>query len=214
MLRLYRSMALPVAAIGFALAFALPLPGLAAGVQDAGARPAGFLAVALSAPAGGEQLETLDEVVVQGRRLFERITALEDRFYGLYNELNANDDFDVHCSTTMLLTQEDSLIDQRACLAGFYIEALAHSGAWEARCRQESPCYEPPPPELVLFARRTEFERHVLEVVNSDPRLKAMVLEREALENEGLSIRERYLSLYAERFAGREGYRSRTRRAP
>lgn len=49
---------------------------------------------------GAAPQETPDEVVVRGRRIGELRAEVEDarqRVYGLFNDINSNDDFDVRC---------------------------------------------------------------------------------------------------------------------
>jgi hypothetical protein len=45
-----------------------------------------------------ETLEELDEIVLQGKRLQQRIREAETRFYRVYNEVNSSPDLDVTCS--------------------------------------------------------------------------------------------------------------------
>lgn len=64
-----------------------------------------------------DPLEELEEVWVHGRSLANRITDAEDEFFALYNKVNKNNKFDVHCGY-MNLTR-DSMIMVRTCVPDF-----------------------------------------------------------------------------------------------
>ena len=190
----------------------------------------GLRPVAMEQPVGQrapETLQELDEVIVQGTRLADRIIALEDRFYKLYNELNENDDFDVHCAyvdsslfANDVAADPASRINQRVCNVAFFVDALSEQIRHNAMCERRNDefdqddlidpiCYEAPPAELVMLERQQEYMGNLVKVVNSDPRLKAMVMEREALEHEGQMLTNRYAELEALDAAAAERARRR-----
>lgn len=88
-----------------------------AGTAAAEAAPAVTPPASEAAPA----LE-LDEVWVHGKRLADRIEEAEDAFFALYNELNDDDRFDVHCGLTSL--QPGSMILKRSCVPGFMADRI------------------------------------------------------------------------------------------
>ena len=94
------------ARVSLVLASTLFFAGIAAAVE----------AAPDAAPAGGNPAPTmeLDEVWVHGKRLADRIEEAEDAFFGLYNELNDDDRFDVHCGLTIL---------QRGSITASYIRS-------------------------------------------------------------------------------------------
>lgn len=150
----------------------------------------------VAAEAGSQPLDELDEVVVSGARLVDQVIALENSFYQLYNEVNKQDQFDIYC--TRIPVREGSVELTRACLPQYYAEAFADSVEWHYRCQQTMPggfqapgCYTPPDPTFVLFARYPELSKHMVKVINSDPRLREMNRERAGLE---IQLRAAYAS--------------------
>jgi hypothetical protein len=133
-----------------------------------------------AAEIGSQPLDELDEVVISGVPLGDRILALENSFYQLYNELNKNDQFDMFCTQIPVRRGDPEMT--RACLPKFYADALSDSVTWHYRCQTTPACYTPPDPTFVLFARNQELRNHMKNVINSDPRLKEMNEIRTELE--------------------------------
>lgn len=78
----------------------------------------------VTAPAVEEE-EVLDEVVVQGTKLWklrEAVVDAEERFYSLYNELNKDKDFDVTCRMEAPL---GTRLKKRGCHISFMEDAQA-----------------------------------------------------------------------------------------
>lgn len=126
-------------------------------------------------PATGQE-QVLDEVLVQGTQLWklrEQMVEVEDRFYALYNKLNKDQDFDVHCH---IEAPTDRIVQERVCRIAYHENAQAI----EVKALLDE--HSAPPAEMVRQAREAEFEQHFLRVVNSDRRLVKLVREREALE--------------------------------
>lgn len=145
---------------------------------------AGFATVLPAAtvpqPGPGSALpeQELDEVFVRGTpmwKLRQAILDAEEQFYALYNELNGEGDFDVHCRMEAPL---GTRINRRVCRVAFFEEA-------EARFAQAMFTGVPElDPELVFLSRRDEYHRHALAVINGDRRLLRLVRERERLQRE------------------------------
>ncbi len=74
-------------------------------------------------------------------------------------------------------------------------------------------CPQPPPPQMVFFARRDEYVDNLLKVVNSDPRLKQMGAEVEALHREYDTLAHHYNDIKAQSVAaaGKNKPKSTTR---
>jgi hypothetical protein len=134
--------------------------------------------------------QELDEVIVSGmtlREMREAIVAAEQRFYDLYNELNQDDDFDIHCREHAPL---GTRIKQRQCLIAFQEEAQMMyaramlNGEYSAD------------PVMMALELRDEFRRNALAIINGDARLLRLVKERERLE-------EKYKAERRKRFKGR-----------
>jgi hypothetical protein len=131
----------------------------------------------------------LPEVVVESKRLSrmrQEIIQVENRFFALFNDLNTEDDFDVHCRHN---TPTGTRIQQRVCLVQFYEEAQAE---W---ARAQLTGDYAPPAELVALERGPEYRRRALAIINAHPELRRLVKERDALEKKFLATRK-------ERFKG------------
>lgn len=150
----------------------------------------------------------LDEVRVYGRHLYERITAAEDRFFALYNQLNGDDRYRMSCGYRSL--DGGSLIMTRVCIPGFLVDNLTLSSIIGGNCSGElgfssgrgftayvcdSGGYEPPPAGLYLMERKSELHRHMMSVVKSDPRLHAMADHLGGLHMELQSAQQRIVKI-------------------
>lgn len=126
--------------------------------------------------------QVLDEAVVSGTRLWDLRQAVikaDDAFYALFNELNQNDDFDMHCRVERLIGLH---ITQRMCRPG-YLEAAQADEAREALASMKGePATIAAPPAHVLLQREAEWRDNLLAVINSDPRLQKLFRERERLQ--------------------------------
>jgi len=85
-----------------------------------------------NADSGNNQEQVMEEVKVIGMRdllsLQRQVYKAEDRFYELFNELNDDDLYDIHCVNT---ERFGSRIRFRQCLPNFYIKATAdESQGW------------------------------------------------------------------------------------
>ena len=152
---------------GFALLVLIVAPALA-GAQTAG--NAGGLTTVVS------KVEQLDELQVVGKKLYRiRMGAVdvEDRFYALYNDLNQNDEFDIHCR---IEAPTGTLLKYRICRLALYEKAL------EEEARGFFTGDTPPPAQLVALARLTDYKQNALALINSNPQLRELIRQREELE--------------------------------
>ncbi len=94
------------------LALSLTFAGTAAAVESADTPFAAVDAAPME----------LEEIRVHGESLARRIERAEDDFFALYNILNADDRFDVHCGQMAL--HPGSMIMQRTCVPGFLVDQL------------------------------------------------------------------------------------------
>jgi hypothetical protein len=153
------------------------------------------------------ELDELDEVVVTGGRLYDRIVKAEDRFFKLYNELNDDDDFDTNCANVPI--DQDSRVEQRFCMPSFFADAKAEQVRLSQYClslqqkdedgnvTSTGPCYEPPSAEQLFFHRREDYVNNVMKVIKSDPDLIKMYEEVESLHRERAQYENRYEQLKA-----------------
>ncbi len=154
-----------------------------------------------------EELQELEEVIVVGGRLYDRIVKAEDRFFKRYNELNEEDDYDTNCASVPI--DQDSRIEQRFCMPSFFADAKAEQVRLSQYCLslQEKDedgnvtgngvCYEPPSAEQLFFHRRDEYVENMLKVVKNDPELTKMFQEVEALHRERVQYEHRFDELRA-----------------
>lgn len=198
------------ARVSLAALLALALPGWAVAQRPAipvaetpsGEQAAVPATVTTERPA--TELQELDEVVVTGGRLYDRIVKAEDRFFKAYNELNEDDDFDTNCANVPV--DQDSRIEQRFCMPSFFADAKAEQVRLSQLCLSmqhedeegniaNAPCYEPPSADQLFFHRREEYVTNMLKVIASDPDLRKMYLEVEALHRERAQYENRYNQL-------------------
>jgi len=136
------------------------------------------------------QSAVLDEVTVNGERvkveaLRRQIVQLEDQFYDRYNELNPNDDFDVHCIEE---ARTGTRFIKRSCRALYQEQALAEEGqaAFKAFQRMHpqqgnTPLSDSGPPvsaTLVIQRRLPEYKKNLEEVTRKHPELAGLLEER------------------------------------
>src|SRR5690606_5744290 len=81
------------------------------------AQTASATRTSLAEPTAVEDLLELDEVIVHGTNLRNRIVKAEDKFYKLYNQLNKDDDYDINCAYLSL--EQDTRIQDRLCAPSF-----------------------------------------------------------------------------------------------
>jgi hypothetical protein len=137
-------------------------------------------------PSHEQAIQELEEVTVRGTRLLDRIMALENRFYRLYNLLNKEDQYDISC-THWSQDTESERFNQRLCLVQFYVDAIEDEQNLQMVCAYP-PCFQAPPADLIVMAREAEYRNHMQEVISSDPRLRTMNRERAALEREAEEV--------------------------
>jgi hypothetical protein len=135
--------------------------------------------------------EVLPEMLVKGTRLYQMRKAIveaEDRFYALYNELNKNNDYDVHCKIEAPIGTK---LKERVCRAQFIERAQENEAvAVLAEIRGEAAGFALSP-DLVALEREEDFSKSMLDVINSDPRLRRLIRERDAIEKKYESERKK-----------------------
>jgi hypothetical protein len=118
----------------------------------------------------------LDEVQVVGKRLYqmrEDIIKAEEKFYALYNELNTDDDYDVHCTMEV---PTGTRFRYRTCKTVFLAKAQ------EAEARYFMTGEFAPSADVVALERRVEYQDKALALINAHPELRKLIREREELE--------------------------------
>jgi hypothetical protein len=92
------------------------------------AGPAWSVAAQESALPPSATLEELDEIVLNGKRMEQRMLESEQRFYQVYNQLNARKDFNVTCSFWASDPKSSGVGVVRmkqSCVPAFYADAVA-----------------------------------------------------------------------------------------
>jgi hypothetical protein len=164
----------------------LAVAGVVPAASDA--QPPG-MSVPVVVPTQSED-QLLDEVIVKDTRLWrfrQEMVKTEDKFFALYNELNKNDDFDVHCATE---TPLGTHIQSRVCRVAFYEHAQAEA------VQELLDGNVVVDPGLVLLERWSEYRKNALTIINGDQRLLKLAHQREAIEKKYNEERKR-------RFKGR-----------
>ena len=153
----------------------LPVAAMAAsGTADANGASAASAASGVAVSQNGHQ-QILNEVLVEGSPLWKlrkKMVKVEDQFYALYNKVNKDKDFNVNCH---IEKPTGRIIKERVCR----VEFIEDAQALEAQSLLDG--HTAPPADMVAQARELDFEKHFLQVVNSDPRLLKLVREREEL---------------------------------
>ena len=145
-----------------------------------------------SASQSTSKLEELDEITVEGKRLYQLRKAVietEDKFYKLFNELNTNDDYDVHCADQ---APTGSRITRRVCKPVFYADAEAQY----AQALVNG--YYAPPATMVALQRTDEYQKAMRKIVDADPKLRRLLIERDRLERNYIKARKERFNRYAQ----------------
>lgn len=183
------------------------------------AAPGALAATDAAAPAV-VPLEELDEVRVEAKRRMRDITAAEDAFFRLYNELNLDDRYDVRCGYASL--SPGSLAMERICMPGYLSRAYADGSRRQFTMAlgcyltgvpvtnsPDSACLHhtgTPTAAIRDQAHATygeEYARNFLVVVNSDERLQRMMAELSELYAQMDSVQKRFIG----QKAGKQGSR-------
>jgi hypothetical protein len=168
-----------------------------------------------AAAAPESELQELDEILVRGSSLRERIADAEDAFFQVYNKINKNDDYDASC--VYVNTDSLSKIKSRMCIPGFYADALADQVYFMTQCQSDSvtdddgntteyaavACFTPPPPQVVLTQRAKDYANNMMKVINSDPRLQKMAGNLDDMYHELVGIQTQYLKIKASTMSDR-----------
>jgi hypothetical protein len=146
----------------------------------------------------------LDEVLVLGKQaqvdqMRKELVRLEDLFHTRYNELNTNDDFDIHC---MIEARTGTRIEKRSCRAIYMERALQEEGKDAFVIRQDiqdqftrgvmqpKVFASPPVPAAVAVSARLEaFRKNVRDVAGQDPELIELLRRRAELAERFLAAR-------------------------
>jgi hypothetical protein len=122
--------------------------------------------------------EPMEEVEIRGtrarlRELREEIVRLEDRFYQRFNDLNTDDQYDVHCNMEQ---PTGTLLRYRVCKPEFVETATSE----EAKAFLGG--YSVAPANMIIMAKYPDFEKAALSVINKDRDLRRLIRERDAVE--------------------------------
>ena len=120
----------------------------------------------------GENAMELEEVEVIGKKLHQlqrELVQAQDRFYALYNELNTNDDFDIHC---LMEARTGALIRKRECRLEFLMEASAQEAQdFYLSITGSAMGSAAISPQMQWLQRQDEYRRNIRAVLEAHPQL-------------------------------------------
>jgi hypothetical protein len=122
-------------------------------------------------PDGNTAAEFDEEVVVRGRShafLRQQFQLAEEAVYARFNEINSNDEFDIHCRREAVT---GSRILRRTCQANFWREAQANAGTETVRAMQGGAAI---PAEVFLgeaLQKRRLLEQEMRQLASEDEEL-------------------------------------------
>lgn len=146
----------------------------------------------------GQETPAIEEITVIGQKqIFDlrgRIIQSEDRAFGIFNELNDDDDYDIHCKAE---APTGSHIKRRMCLPNFFRRATADNaleflgliGGWSN--------YSVPSPSArsVFEYYNPILQKKVRELAMKNPELYDALRENYELNEELKKTRNAYHSL-------------------
>lgn len=129
------------------------------------------------------EVETLDEVVVKGNLtslsgLRSAIVAAENRFYGRWNELNADDRYDIQCR---IEAPTGRRVFRRSCGPRIVDDFMHEVAMGLVRSNSDSNSQYKTSDDVRLAAAR-ELKKRTLVLLGQDPELRQAFLERARLD--------------------------------
>jgi hypothetical protein len=129
----------------------------------------------VDAPSG----EAVEEITVYGEKTVPAIKAqifrADQRLYGIWNELNDDREFDVHCRLEGVYASRRK---ERVCLPAFEQGVLEESwddlSTWTGAGR----------PEAEIRRKRQIMQRKMIEIAEQNPDLAAAIIERAKLQRD------------------------------
>ena len=125
-----------------------------------------LLQIASAQESDQDSSDVMEEIVVQGKeslgRLRHRVYEAEDDFYALFNSINDEDDFDIHCTKEARI---GSRVKRRVCRANFELQATAEEArGWKLG-------FPTPPAESAIAHKKAIFLEKMEILVNENPEL-------------------------------------------
>ena len=142
-----------------------------------------------------EQEETIEEITVIGQQqiftLQQQIIQAEDRAFDIFNELNDDDMYDIHCR---MEARTGTLLKKRMCRPNFYHRATADNASEYLALIGEYSNYGGPSPSTrnVFTYRFPIFKDKVKELAKENPELLDAMQEIFALTEELQNSRDTY----------------------
>jgi hypothetical protein len=144
----------------------------------------------------GESVVELEQVDVIGKKLHQmrrELIAAQDRFYAHFNELNTNDDFDIHCTMHAPI---GTGIRQRQCRLEFLKEAAAQEGHnFFLGLTSDPPTITRSgvPVQTQWYARSDEYRETVKALLETSPELQELALTWQRLQEQYDAARKQRL---------------------
>jgi len=153
--------------------------------------------------AGPPEDVELDEVLIVGQQaqideMRKEIVQLEDRFHERYNELNTNDDFDIHC---IVEARTGTRMLKRSCRAIYMERAIEQEGKEAFEIRQSiqggapagSASGPPAPASVAINMRLPDFRKNMRDIAGKDRELTELLRRRAELVERFMAARRAIL---------------------
>jgi len=122
-----------------------------------------------------QSTEPLEEIVVYGKKsllnLRRELRRAEDDFYGLFNTLNVDDEFDIHCENEAPI---GSHINERVCKANYVREATA------AETRDRILGQAGRTAAQIVSSKQKKFHSNMVKMVEKNPELFQALVDIDA----------------------------------
>lgn len=139
----------------------------------------------------------LEEIIVSGgldslSQLRKALDRAENRVYERYNELNANNDYDIECITEAPLGSRQKV---KKCQPRYVSDAL-HEDAFDALFRNQNSANRLRSVSALAAGRQSYLRKAMLEAAQKDLQMQRAMIEHALLQ-------ERYEKVLKEKFAGK-----------
>lgn len=148
-----------------------------------------------------QQEETVEEITIIGQKqifdIRKKILKAEDRVFGLFNELNEDDEYDIQCKVEAPI---GSNIKRRMCLPNFYHRATADNASEFINLIYGYSNFSTPssPARLVFAIRNEVLQKKLRELARKNPELLDALRENYELNEELEKTRNSYHGLTGE----------------
>ena len=138
-------------------------------------------------PTDPKPTDPIAEVEINAQReklyvLRKELVKLEDQFYAKYNEINTNNQFDVHCR---MERRTGTNLSARVCTPVFVDNATED----EARAFLEGRTITPA--SMVILEKTPAYKKNLLDVSKANPELRKVLMEIDTLQKRYEVVRKK-----------------------